>query len=536
MLRNFLKTVIDYAVCVYLILILAVMPFYNRDGYSHIGTDKSVFFNSTSVYIGRVLAPITVIYLVVLILKLKKKVWKTLKDNLSVTDLFAAGYGLTLIISYLCSDYRSSALWGATGWYMGFWPQMFLVLTYFFVSKLWKPRKWVLYLGLAASVTVFALGYLNRFGVDPLRMDIGIDSFISTIGNINWYCGYLVSIFFAGAALLWQQDVKRPWLKLLLMLYVTVGFGSLVSQGSESGIVTLGIVIVVMFCLSVRDSERMLVFWQEMTLLGCACLITYILRTVGPRDNFSYDTGIAELLTTGPIPFIMTLLSFCVLAGTYVSVKNRRYTGKVPDILAKVVVSILAVGIIGVAVLTAINTFYPGSIGPLSKYPLFTFSEDWGSSRGATWSAGWRCFAEQNVLHKLIGVGPDAMSAYLYRDGSAELLQQVQDKFGSATLTNAHNEWLTVLTNMGVLGLLAFGGMMSTAIYRYLRKVGKLRIVCACGICLLAYTVNNVFSFQQAMNVSTIFVILGMGEAFLQAEERSGTKSDQLHPVGCTLT
>ena len=529
MLRNFLKTVIDYAVCIYLILILAVMPFYNRDGYSHIGTDKSVFFNTTSVYIGRVLAPITVIYLALLILKLKKEAWKTLKDDLSVTDLFAAGYGLALVISYLCSDYRSSALWGSTGWYMGFWPQMFLVLIYFFVSKLWKPRKWVLYLGIAASAAVFALGYLNRFGVDPLRMDIGNYSFISTIGNINWYCGYLVSVFFAGAALLWQRGAKYPWQKLLLMLYVTVGFGSLVSQGSDSGIVTLGVVAVVMFCLSVRDSARMLMFWQEMTLLGCACVITYMLRTVVLGTNSSHSTKIADLPVTGPMPFIVTLVSLIALACTYASVKKKCYTGKVPDILAKVAVSILAVGITGFVALTAVNTIHPGSIGLLSKYSLFTFSAKWGSSRGATWSAGWRCFAEQNVLHKLVGIGPDAMSAYLYRDGSAELLQQVKQIFGSATLTNAHNEWLTVLANTGILGLLTFGGMMSTAIFRYLRRAGEHRIACACGICLLAYTVNNIFSFQQAMNVATIFVVFGMGEVFLRVEKgvRNGTDREK---------
>lgn len=520
MLRNFLRTVIDFAVCIYLILILAVMPFYNRDGYSHIGTDKSVFFNTTSVYIGRVVAPIAVIYLVLLILELKKEAWKMLKNNLTVTDLFAAGYGLALIISYLCSDYRPSALWGSIGWYMGFWPQMFLVLTYFFVSKLWKPRKWVLYLGLTVSMAVFALGYLNCFGMDPLRMDIGINSFISTIGNINWYCGYLVSIFFAGTALLWQKDTKRLWLKILLMLYITVGFGSLVSQGSDSGIVTLGVVAVVMFCLSVRDSARMLMFWLEMTLLGCACVITYISRTVVFGINFSHNIKIADLLVTGPMPFIVTLVSLFALACTFVSVKKKYYTGKVPDILAKIVVSILAVGITGFVALTIVNTIHPGSIGPLSKYSLFTFSTEWGSSRGATWSAGWRCFADQNVLHKLVGIGPDAMSAYLYRDSSEELLQRVQQIFGSATLTNAHNEWLTVLANTGILGLLAFGGMMSTAIFRYLRRVGEHRIVCACGICLLAYTVNNIFSFQQAMNVATIFVVFGMGEAFLQVEKR----------------
>ena len=59
MLRRFLKIVIDYGICVYMILILAVMPLYNREGfytpnaYSHIGTDKSYFFNTVTVNMAR---------------------------------------------------------------------------------------------------------------------------------------------------------------------------------------------------------------------------------------------------------------------------------------------------------------------------------------------------------------------------------------------------------------------------------------------------------------------------------------------------
>lgn len=523
MFRNFFKAMADYTVCIYLILILAVMPFYNQNGYSHIGTDKSTFFKTTCVYIGRILVPVLIIYLVLLILHLRKGIWKTLKDNFSVLDLFAAGYGLVLVISYFCSDYRTNALWGTTGWYMGLWPQLFLVLTYFFVSKLWHPRKYILYLGLATSFIVFLLGYLNRFGVDPLKMDIGSDSFISTIGNINWYCGYQASIFFAGCALLWQQSFDRLWVKRLMMLYVLVGFGSLVSQGSDSGIVTLGIMIVVMFCLSVKDSGRMQMFWQEMMMLGCACVITFIVRTFIKNGSTVYNTGLAEVLITGWMPFFITVMSFLFYKCTAVSIKKRSYTGRFPSIFARIMIIILTIGMTVFVALIAINTIRPGSIGPLSKYSLFTFSAEWGSSRGATWTAGWQCFWEQNILHKFIGVGPDCMSAYLYQDGSTELVELVRQRFGSATLANAHNEWLTVLVNTGILGLLAFAGMISLAIWRYLRSAGKYMIPCACGMCLLAYTVNNIFSFQQAMSVSTIFVIFGIGEAFLQYEKR-GTK------------
>lgn len=521
MLLNFLKKLIDYTVCVYLILIMAVMPFFNRNGYSHIGTDKSFFFDTISVYIGRVLVPVTVIYLILLILNLRSEAWKRLKEHLSVTDLFAAGYGLILLVSYLCSDYKTDALWGARGWYMGFWPQMFLVLTYFFVSKLWKPRMWVLYLGLAASLGVFMLGYLNRFGIDPLGMDIGLPGFISTIGNINWYCGYLSSIFFAGAALLWQYSEKKLLIRLPLMLYVTVGFGALISQGSDSGIWTLGAVMIVMFWLSARDNGRMLMFWLIMTLLGCACVITYIVRSKMPPDRFLYNTGFAEFLISGRMPFIMTFVSLLALTGVAAVRKKEWYSEKAATILTGAVIVVMAVGISVFAALIAINTRRPGSIGPLSEYPIFTFSPAWGSKRGATWSAGWRCFLEQNTPHKLVGVGPDSMSAYLYRGGSAELVEMVKNIFGGSTLTNAHNEWITVLVNTGILGFIAFGGMISTAIYRYLRKVGKNGIVCACGMCLLAYTANNIFSFQQAMNAATIFAVFGIGGAFLRIENTS---------------
>ena len=133
--------------------------------------------------------------------------------------------------------------------------------------------------------------------------------------------------------------------------------------------------------------------------------------------------------------------------------------------------------------------------------------------------ASWMCFAEQGFWHKLIGVGPDAMSAYLYKDGSGELKALLQEAFRNLILTNAHNEWMTVMVDTGILGAVAFGGMMVTGIRRFLREAGRETIVCACGFCLLAYTVNNMFSFQQAMSVTTVFAVFGMGGAFLRAKE-----------------
>ena len=116
------------------------------------------------------------------------------------------------------------------------------------------------------------------------------------------------------------------------------------------------------------------------------------------------------------------------------------------------------------------------------------------------------------------------MANYIYGGGSPDVLAMVQRQFEGRILTNAHCEWLTVLVNTGVVGAITFGGMMITAIRRFL-KCGKNNILAgACGMGLLAYTINNVVSFQQAMATTTMFLILGMGETFLRRQEDNHDK------------
>lgn len=549
---EFLHYLLDGMICVYMLLVIVVMPFYNQEGFLHIGTDKAIFFRRISVYGAWVIGPTLVLYLILQGIErvqvqrrngktVRLSIWQYCKGKMSVTDLFALLYGVSLILSYLCSDYKENTLWGAEGWYMGLLPQMVLVAIYFLVSKCWVKRSWMFLLFFPVSAVTFILGYLNRFGIFPIDMKAQNVQFISTIGNINWYCGYLVSVFFGGYYLLWQNNgMKRErkvnWKHLLLTGYVAVGFGTLVTQGSMSGLFTLVVMLIVTFCLSARDGERMLSFWQETLILSVMCLFTLFVRTV-LHWEITYTDAAVELLTNSVFPVVGVVVCAALVAGLGYCHRKGRETVRIYGILAKV----LAVGSVAVLVITAgmivVNTLYPGCLGRLSEYSFFTFSPKWGSNRGATWKAGLMCFGEQNMLHKLVGVGPDGMDAFLYQNGSDALKQLVTERFGTASLTNAHNEWLTILVNEGILGCISFVGMMVSAIVRFLRygveeksltaqqggknatekkdkAVAVRTVIGACGFCLLAYTVNNLFSFQQSMSAATIFVIMGIGEAY----------------------
>lgn len=536
----FMATVLDLMVCFYMLMILVVMPFFYRDGFTRIGTDKAYFFQQCNRYAYWCLFPVLVLYLVagavVFVQKKGFSAIRTWRPKWSATDSFALAYGISLILSYLCSDYKREAWMGADGWFMGFVPQLTLVGIYFVVSRTWKKKDVIVGAILPVSAVVFLLGILNRFAVYPIDMKLENPYFISTIGNINWYCGYLTTVFFAGLVFFWQTDHNQPWWKLLLALYTAIGSVALVTQGSSSGLVAAAVVLFVMFGLSAGDQQRMQAFWEVVTVFSVSCLILWLVQALGWAQVNFRDAAVT-LFTDGTTAVVMTIMSFVVLACVTYTKKTGTYPERFFRRLSRIAIAAAITGVALSALLITVNTASGGRISQAMGLPAenpLMLSSNWGSNRGVTWKAAVMCFEQQDFLHKLVGTGPDCMAAFLYNGGSEELIAMVKEVFGASRLTNAHNEWLTLLVDVGLLGCISFVGMMGTAAVRFLKagivlKAGNQggragMILLACGFCVLAYTANNVFSFQQSMNVSTMFVILGIGENYLRAGQTTVTK------------
>ena len=87
---------------------------------------------------------------------------------------------MAAFLSYLFSDYKEMALWGKPGWGMGMLVQVSFAASYFLFSRMWKESKWGIYVVLIASIPLFLLGYLNRFGYYPDVHDNG--------GTIRFIC------------------------------------------------------------------------------------------------------------------------------------------------------------------------------------------------------------------------------------------------------------------------------------------------------------------------------------------------------------
>ncbi|MBQ9141032.1 MAG: O-antigen ligase family protein [Lachnospiraceae bacterium] len=525
-IQELLSGILNVLISLYMLLIMVGMPFYFTDGYERIGTNKYEFLYNVSTKMAVVLLPFACIYVGLwLYTWVKKKGAQfAFRKSLSLTDYFALAYAVVVVISYLCSAYQEAtavgdALKGARGWYMGLVSQLIFVAVYFAVSRFWKGQKWMLMLWVPVTFVLYVLAFLNRFDVRPIEMKNATPEFISTIGNMNWYCGYIIVLFSGILYYIWAKRDWKPWGLLLMWVWLTMGFASLMTQGSQSGILALGVVLIVLYLLSMRRGEDLQRFWSCLLCMGVACMGTYVLRTIF-EEQYNYEDGISVLLTFSPLAIVIFVMTVVLCVGTWYLQKKDKVPVKAFTILGYVGCGAVAVVVVAFLILGVLNTKHPGSIGALSELSIFTFDYEWGSLRGATWAAGVICFRDQNLLGKLIGVGPDSMGSYIHSGVNPEMLAMVKEYFNSLSLTNAHCEWLTALVNTGVLGMVSYAGLMISAIVRFFKARNALPLVGACGFGVLAYTVNNLVSFQQSMSTITVFIVLGMGEAWLRANKK----------------
>ncbi len=524
-LCGILRDLSDILVSLYMTVLMVVLPLYTTEtGYRYIGTEKCLFFRSASLLACKVILPLAAAYLLCRLTcrYLSGKRGKGSRPILSATDVFALVYLAAMICSYLHTSFKEETEWGDTfygvsGWYLGLLTQLLFLGIYFLVSRLWQRRDWMIGLWVIAMAVVMLLGYLNRFGVYPLEMKAANPQYISTIGNINWYCGYIVTIVSGIAYYLWQGcgGAGKKWARGVGAFILGTGLATLVTQGSSSGIVALLLLTGVFYLLSMRDAGKLQRFWEGCILLSGVCLLTWVIRRIWPQA-ITYSENTTDLLTLSPLPFFMLGGSLLGWFLVYQSRRAGRFSARAWSLLGIAAWSAAGGALVLYFVLLAVNTRHPGSIGALSEMGAFTFDAPWGSNRGITWTAGLTCFLDQNMLGKLVGVGPDAMALYIHSGANPALKQMVEEYFGRLMLTNAHNEWLTVLINEGLLGAVGYIGLMVTAICRYLKAGRGDTLTGAAGMGILAYTVNNIFSFQQVMSTSAVFMILGIGEACMR--------------------
>ncbi len=499
----------------YLFLMFGVYPLYMNQGYEDIGKAKYRFFIYSSLAAAGILACIGFMLFVQNICgRLKRRETHLIQwEHLSVTDLFVMMYVTEIVLSYRFSDYREEALWGTEGWYIGLITLVTLCVLYFLISRLWDKRELIWYIALAVSGIVFMIGILDRFSIHFIPLKVRQPSFISTLGNINWFCGYLSVLTPLGVCefLFQGQDEWGPYSKkkkFIYGIYTMIAFMAGFCQGSSSIFLFWTALFYMLLWVAVKKKAWFSDYFLLLSMWGFSAQLVRTMRIIMP-DRYNYDTdNLCAYLTDSGLTLVVGIAALVVYI--FLCRKEQRFfDSNSQKIIHKIMTGLLISGVLLWLTVSVINT--RAGIPGLEQMEIFLFNDAWGNGRGTAISVGFQMYREMPVLHKLFGAGPDCFSVYAY--SLPEAAAQIRDTFGNNRLTNAHNELLTGLVNTGILGVSLYIGIFLSFIKRCMKRGDEDSFFYALAVCMICYFAHNLISFAQVLNLPFLFLILGMGEA-----------------------
>lgn len=503
-----------------LIIYFVGLPLYFKNGYDSIATNKYLFIMNVGKYVAIVTG---VLFLIRMCL------WGYSRAELAIyrgsvkTDIFMMSFLILAFISHLASPHRTGgehyindwffegSLYGTKGWYMGLMSYALFVLLYILISKALIYKRYV-FIPIAFILTLECLwGSLNRYNIVPFDMNYEYSStsmpFLASLGNINWFCGFtsvLVPLFWGVylAASKWAH-------KAVLLFIIAVSAFMIFVNKSDSGIFAMAVTILVLLGYCLKDTEKIAGF-TEMAMAIClsASVIPVCDRFIKTaRENLD---GILDFFYGIPALIFLVILAVVYFLWRFAKEKVK------PETLVKVkkYYVIIVPAMFGLVILLIIiNTLTGGALPVIGDKSFFMFDEVWGSGRKNTWGLGLETFKHMPFGRKLIGSGSDT---FFYEMISYNDLHDIWNEiYKGARLTNAHNEWISLLVNNGVLGLVAFVGMLVTSVTAAFKNADRSPVLVSFALAVISYTANNMFSFEQVTNTPFLFLVLGLEAAVL---------------------
>ena len=543
---------------IYMVLTAGVLPLFIR-GYESLGSDKSRFWMMNYEFCGKLLiaTPLFIFFSFILGViayydseEEKASLLESgyiISANSSETSvsvyIWTMLFLLAAAISFFLSGHKDIAISGEEGWYCGMQQYMAVGVTILLIPLFKLKHTFFVIVAMLASFAVNITGLIMDIFGNVFSLRGWTEGKVSTVGNANWYCGYIVTVFFLGVALYYSRgegkQIRDRINTVFLTVFIAVGAYMYVAQGSASGFVALFAVFLLLLIISGRDLNKLLRVSEIFVIFASGLSVCSVVAVI--TDHIRANDAVSSLFAG--IPFSVCTVLLSVLWMISIRIRIKKGSGRALLPVGKVLGIVTSVSLIIYFILLIINT---AAGGRLFGYGVLFFGQDWGSSRGMTISVGARLFKGMTVSEKIFGTGPDTFYSLLTSGRYPALAAECKKYFSGARLTNAHCEPVTMLVNLGIFGATCFYGMLFSVLVKTVRAAlcggngsgcsaerragdenaseggdsaaesadehaGDRGFILGVSLCIVAYIVNNLFSFQTVMNLSQISLILGFG-------------------------
>lgn len=405
------------------------------EGYANVTFSKYLFFViATSLWL-------------ILLITFRLCAGRTLKAKMpSLVGLLVLLFIVFCCVSAVFSPYRSSVLVGA-GRFDGLITTFLSVGIFCGVSLFARPKRTYIYAAAAAVSTNCVIAVLQLLGFNPLWLfpgdydfyDAGIkftSTFLGTIGNADLFSAYICLIL-PIVCLYCIISAKRP---LVLLPVVLLTAFCLFSCGVSAGILAIAVTALIAAPLVINSGERLRRTLEIAAVFSVSAFLAVSFKT-------------SELASLVTINFVFSRVSACLVV-LLVVIGAARFLLRKSDFAEKPLKLFFSIFSVTAVIFGLIAAYFwrgnEGSVYELSQVLHGNFEDSFGSSRILI----WRKTLALVPAHLLLGGGPGTLALRLDVDFSRFV--EETGKTLTSSVDNAHNDYLGILVNTGLLSLIAY--------------------------------------------------------------------------------
>ncbi len=420
-----------------------------------------------------------------------KKVNYLKKIKFSAVQWLAIAFLGINIVSCFCSPFfKEYNLFVGVGRGEGLIMMSLYSLTFLAVSLFAKFKKRYILCFSISSVLINFIAILQYVGFNPFNMyqnGIGTHnvSFMATIGNISFisamYC-ILLSISFSAFVFL---DDEKKINKIIHFLSVLMGAFIFGIINVQSGKVAFFATLVLIIPFIITNSKRL----SRLLLMVVAILSAYCINVI-INPEYHYDLQSLDFY----FQFNYIVVLFIIVIGlliwlSYVLKKVKYDITDNKKIIKYFYLGIGICAILGIVVLYLYD-FKSGMLYEMHELLHGNFDDDFGTYRIFLWKRTLSIFPEYPIL----GSGPDSFAIRFM----AKYTQDVA-AIGPLTINDtAANVYLTMLINIGVVGLGTYMAFIITQLKKGIKNINEYSAILL--ISIICYL------FQDFFNLSVVIV------------------------------
>jgi len=467
--ESFSKRITD----IYIYAMLFLFPLFTGfHGYAEITLSKYLFFVS-----------VTALWLITLfVIAIKGKINPS-ANKLALAEILVLLYLVFCCVSAVFSSFKSSVLLGE-GRFDGLATTLLCIGVFFGVSLFSRPKKAYIHAAALAVSLNCIVAVLQLLGYNPLHLFPGdynfydaetqfSSTFFGTIGNADLFSVY-ICLMLSVSAVYYISAEKRSF--SILPCILLSAFCQLKS-GVSGGFLALGVTALIAAPFVITNGEKLRRALEiALTILASAI--------------FAFTVNITEVVSGVTVDFYLSKIASALLVLAAFVTVLRLMLGKreFKEKTLRIFFSVLSVVVFASGLLIAYYWQGPyGTVYELSQLMHGRIKDSFGSSRILI----WKKTIELVPNHLLLGGGPGTLSLRL--DVNFSRFVAETGKTLSTTVDNAHNEYLGILVNTGLLSLIAYLSAQFVSLFNAI-KSAKLSEFCGCFACaLLCYWVQAFF-------------------------------------------